>query len=691
MGNGIVKGQHYWVSPTGIHPNTTDYFWESDGIFISKNAWHIAKKNVEHNTAVLFGDVNDVNFYGVQATQDDQNRVFGNTTLRHLPGVLSMRTKFVVDGLDVASESYFITEYDLHAKSSHLYTKGDRTTGSILLRILNRKSQSAILAGLAEYGIAVKQVKKNVLWWQDGAGGAANGSTNVFEFQLLGSAADPGPSSGQYSAGPCLIANHVDYNGKDKSNVADYVVNCSNSLNSLYNGNHPWLYVENTDPAGSWLSFILDPSRTSLVDGAWPTSWTDADALTLGNDQNFGTNGDHYTVVQKYPSGRVQYVIVEHLVNMPLMMFGQAVMIDVASPTDKPPSWHDYSNLSRFLTLDDSCATNQEVPANGTQTTPTVATDPKATWSESGCPQLAPNYMWEGKADPKCPVLKTSQDIVNTQAIWQKWYNFYNVKNDDSAGAQTWRQSHDFNHWTAAISASQAPNFTIPPEYLAIYDLLDAKDKAIFAKKYGITDASKLPLLCDYYCQESGVYFFFVTGWPSNWDPAPIPSVDTVYQASVNLNGALGELGLDLTDIAVILALEIPIAFLSWNIHPEVIVPVSAIGMLGGLIYWNTRNDTAAEFDAAKNTVESDIENLWSTTTSTVENANSDKAYIITAVAGLGITGVVMYASYRELGVASTELIATEAALGVIGTGIAEIVIAAGSGWDDVKKWFGGL
>jgi hypothetical protein len=113
--------------------------------------------------------------------------------------------------------------------------------------------------------------------------------------------------------------------------------------------------------------------------------------------------------------------------------------------------------------------------------------------------------------------------------------------------------------------------------------------------------------------------------------------------------------------------------------------------MLGGLLFYNSRDLSASQFSAYTKQIENDADTFLNTGTNTIRTAKKEAPYIETAVVGLGITGLVMWATYRELGEASSELLATEAALGVIGTAIAEIAVAVGVEWTSIKNVFSKL
>lgn len=719
MGDGIQKNAvSFIITRSSDRPSIGEYKakanWYGGADASGLNVRNYLKRQIHKSTVALFGEMDQNphdSFFGVVCNPSHQDAVFYQTTLKSLPSVFEVYNEYV-DG-EGNHRRFFLSEYDLAATSS-VYDHGATLTGHRLYNILSQMTPdnhdstvAVVLEQLySRWNISLADVRAHYMHClvpQD-----ASLEEQSYLMVRVWEVVTPPTASTIAPAGlaPCL-ASGAKANIKGTWNIVDpnATTECSALVNELYNGkNKPWLNSEGVGAADSWVTAISNPWRTSLIDGAWPTKWNATQAFSIGNDQGFN---QHYTVLSTQsnpnpppgtvvtPSASDKPLVVEitGIGNLPLMMFGQGVV--VSETVDAHPYWYPFTTLTRRITLGNSCATDPEThsasgdSASGIVVDQNTSDGTRAVWPESGCPMIVPNYLW-AKPQAQCKP-NDKQNVLATKA-YTRWLKYYNVNAyikryppvPNSNDIATYLANITPEKWNAAVNSPATHTVYKIPQFI-----LDSWPPALRAKYEEQVANNNLPPLSEYYCDNSGAYYFFANGWPQEWPAPPVPSQDVIHQAGININLFMTEMGLEWDDILLIAALELPIAYLSRNIHPEVVVPISFIGMLGGYIWWNSRNMTSVEFQSALSEFETGVKDAVSGTDDAISTAKSKEPYIITAAVGLGATGLIMYATYKELGAASSELLATEAAFGLIGTGIAEIIVAAGIGWDDLKKSIG--
>lgn len=437
--------------------------------------------------------------------------------------------------------------------------------------------------------------------------------------------------------------------------------NCGTAYDEFYNGRDTgWfenLYLGKLAISQvNWNNYCNDKYRASFIDGWIPLNGKRPVDVPVDSQNN---------VVIKLDADSGAVLRVAGLYYCPLTVMGYPV--DLGSPQTK---WVDTASLTRdvyvnfsepfFSNTDD----NNKNPRLGKlwKPFPTVNETPSAL-------QMYPNFAWHKPTHIK----KCKGGVVTSYERFRKQFL--------DPFATTDKEQYDL---------LVQKNGVLSQEQWA----LDIEHKlSIPGFGENVLWVSEAKLFYEYYCNECVAWLWFARHFPASWDASKVkPRCATTFQtATVNK-----WVFVDIDVLLGIAAIEAGVAF-ALRKDPMVvfIVPTSAVLMFGLSLVWANRSDRL--HDALDS-----FDDLWFSILHLFDDAKAigkagektakrAEEGIAVAVVGICTTGTVMMLTYRELGAAGAELLATEFMIGVVGTLAVEAYIAIAKDvsnfWDDLFGW----
>lgn len=447
------------------------------------------------------------------------------------------------------------------------------------------------------------------------------------------------------------VDNHIvsDRNCDDFTVLGANDCMCGTAFDDFYNGSDmPWfenLIVNKTQiSAQNWVNYCNNEYRASFVDG-----W-------------ISLNGKS-PVVQSAINGDVASVTIEGLYYCPLTIWGYPVDLSSVS------KWDDVKARRRTVNV---LLSQPFFTSTGAKGSPKFADnkygDPfPQIEGRPSAPQMWPNYMWNKTVTIKACSQKHI-DVYYDKYLKQFIEPFHK---DDPAGYDLYVKTYSKVKWRTDIETQLTFNNIVEPGFNPLNE-------------------AEIHLFYKYFCNECVAWVWFLQGWPGNWDKTKVqPNCAKTHQVA-QINPWL------FTDTEVLMgiaAIEVGVAYYLRN-DPMVvaIVPTSAVLMFGASMVWANRSDNLKNMVDSLDDIWVDLKRLFYDVEDYGHEAKKagERAEegILVAAVGVLTTGSVMMLTYRELGDAGAELLATEFMIGVVGTLAVEAYIAIArdvtSFWDNL-------
>lgn len=446
------------------------------------------------------------------------------------------------------------------------------------------------------------------------------------------------------------VDNHIvrDRNCDDFTVLGADDCMCGTAYDDFYNGSDmPWfenLVVGKAHvSAQNWVNYCKSKYRASFVDG-----WIPIDGKS--------------PIVQSAINGDVASVTIEGLYYCPLTIWGYPVDLSSVSKWDDVKAYRRTVNVllsQPFFTSTGAKGSPKFADNKYGLPFPQIEGRPSA-------PQMWPNYMWNKTVTVKACSQK-HMDVYYHKYQKQFIEPFYK---EDRAGYDLYMKTHSIDKWRSDIEAK------------TVFNILEPGFNAL--------NEAELNLFYKYFCNECVAWVWFLQGWPGNWDKTKVqPNCAKTHQVA-QINPWL------FTDTEVLMgiaAIEVGVAYYLRN-DPMVvaIVPTSAVLMFGASMVWANRSDNLKNMVDSLDDIWVDLKRLFYDVEDYGHEAKKagERAEegILVAAVGVLTTGSVMMLTYRELGDAGAELLATEFMIGVVGTLAVEAYIAIArdvtSFWDNL-------
>lgn len=521
----------------------------------------------------------------------------------------------------------------------------------------------------------------------------------------------------------CYAQNFFNLSPVDGCAITDAapgtVAAASEAFSNFYDGHASGWYGNIEGAAAAWNWLVADKYRPSLIDGAWETTQSQTLAFPLGAPPE--KSGPHCKIISYQDAGQhtnggvtangkkhvvPKEVDIYGLYYLPITCYGQAVILD-GDPTEDGgrPEWIDPSpnKLIRRVRLSPDAAFQDDVDTsnkvNGVFSSLEMRNKNHlqfrhgAVWTQSNCPMPLPNFMMNPHGGqipivpipgpgpgpiPYYPVQPTgscrsspSKNTLKKQYVFDlntfvpsKYHKYFTGADasDLAADEQSFISSHKFSDFYKTYKESEL--------YYA-----NPHDNQFLPKS---PLQGQIKYLAHHYCDQDYTWLFWLQGWPESWKQQNVPTPDKQHTTKVNWYFFLDQLGLDVQylEYAVVAGLAAAVAFHN-HVNPVLMFTGTTVATLTGMLAYENKLSTWLEIETAYDDLFSDINKGRKHLKKGARDIEKGGALIITAIVGLGLTGAVMYGTYEELGAASAELLGSEFIIGLLLTGVAELVVWA--------------
>lgn len=516
----------------------------------------------------------------------------------------------------------------------------------------------------------------------------------------------------------------------------------SDAFTNFYDGPQSgWFANVGPPAAAAWDACVRNKYRPSLCDGAW--SSTNDSPLSFALDtQDTPASGPYVKIIDYQDSSEGKglssppaqipwHVEVHGLYFCPLTVFG--LIVDFAGDIDHRPVWIDPVSklLVRRVTLMPDAAfqpMNSDKTCGGLGILGSVQKNGNAadTWRESGAPKMLPNFLYNpvspsggggntpsgGGGGGNTPSggggnTPSGGGGNNTNGGGDKHASWHNL--NPPKPTKRWTKAKLRSVWAGDMAtfvpadkqkyfqpgADLGPLTSAEQDYVkqhsvdkfievveeASEDYKDRKIPAMFRPKPHLYGESQLNALRDHWNDPTYTYIWWALNQPDSWQ-VNVPASDTQHKVKVQAWYFLDQLGLDVQDLEYAALAGVAAAFGFRNhVNPLVMFTGTTLASLTAMLAYNNKLTTWLQVESAYFDFYDDVKRAKRKGKKGLKEFEKSEEYILIGVTGLALTTMVMYGTYETLGAASAEVLGSEFMIGLILTGIAELVV-----WVDFEE-----
>jgi hypothetical protein len=506
----------------------------------------------------------------------------------------------------------------------------------------------------------------------------------------------------------------------DELTGSDILDLASEALTNFYDGHDTGYYVNYPNADNNWNELIADKYRPSICDGGWtpsppakgmafalaPKNTKDVPVCTF-NPQNMQAAGPG-SIYEKTDTKVPFEVTVTGLYYVPTMIWGLAVIFD----GDQAPVWTDPEKLVRRVFLGSGCGISDVKDAKGRVASSAHMREHEKqqldqTWPQTGCPKALPNYQYNTQ-QPFTPIVPNKKTVPwqpITPPVPAPKKKCGDMTDDKVAKAYSrdltkFVPSHYQKWFTSGIPTDKTPTsqesafistHTLP-EFKKFIGEAQQNKSLPFPHWVPFKLRGQISKIGTEWCDDRITYLWWTLGWPDSWTIHHVPHDDKGHTVHASPWLFLDELGLDLEALMAASAVGVGVAIAFRNqINPLFGFFVGSAVTLTGVMAYNDKANTMDKIKDAYEEFYYDLTKAKSQAKKDAKDTEKAATYILVGVLGLSATAFIMFGTYRELGSASSELLASELGIGLLLTGVAEVVVWFDQLFFDVRKKTWGL